>query len=45
MPEAQFPRIPYTRSPLSENTLLLGSSVNRGNGAVLAIGATSLDYL
>jgi hypothetical protein len=36
----RFPRIPYTGSPLSENTFLLGSSVNRGNCSSLALGAT-----
>jgi len=31
----RFPRIPYAGSSVSGNTLLLGSSVNRGNGSLI----------
>ena len=37
MVEIEFPRIPYTGSPLSENTLLLGISVNRRGNLPLVL--------
>ena len=36
MPEARFPRMIHAGSLVTENTLLLGNRVNRGEDSVMA---------